>query len=399
CHPGRHGHGWIDDAATPPHHADNRRLRLRRRSGHTGPPSLDQMLPLIEFRAQADLRTFAALGHFGTSAVTALTAQNTLGVQGIHGVPAQFVAQQLQSVLDDIDVHAIKTGMLFNAEIIDAVAHTLGAHSAQRALPPLVCDPVCVSTSGHSLLEPQAVDVLVSKLFPMTVVLTPNKSEAEVILSRSISSLADIVAAATDLLKLGPQAVLLKGGHFATTTADIESLARAHPEISIGSRSENMRILARPSGDSPLVVDVLCEKDGRTTVFARPRIDSSSTHGTGCTLSAALACFLGSGATVHEAVSRATAFTHLGIATASAIGTGYGPLNHLHSIQRLIIPPRSAADPFPLTRMFISANPRHWSDYVEHSFVQQLGAGSLPRAAFLHFIKYATEWLFGSPLT
>ncbi|KAJ7491032.1 Phosphomethylpyrimidine kinase-domain-containing protein [Mycena latifolia] len=346
---------------------------------------------------QADLRTFAALGHYGTSAITALTAQNTIGVQGVHGVPPAFVEQQIDSVLDDLDIHAIKTGMLFDAENTRAAVRALKKHYSDRTMPPLVCDPVCVSTSGHTLLAPEALEVLTQDLFPLTTLITPNKSEGELLLSRSIDSLEDMLSAASDLLRLGPRAVLLKGGHMTATLADVDSLGRAHPEMRVlreGLYGDNMEILA-VNGPQPevLVVDVLCEAGGPTTVLARPRINSSSTHGTGCTLSAATASALADGATVSEAVISATAYTHLGIETARTIGAGHGPLNHLHSVSQMGIPPRTPGNPFPFTRLLINGSAGIWKEYVEHDFVRRLGNGNLAPESFIHFIKQDYHYL------
>ncbi|KAJ7494369.1 Phosphomethylpyrimidine kinase-domain-containing protein [Mycena galericulata] len=347
---------------------------------------------------QADLRTFAALGHFGTSAVTALTAQNTTGVQSVHGVPPEFVEQQIHSVLDDLDVHAIKTGMLFDAENTRATVCALKKYYSGRTMPPLVCDPVCVSTSGHTLLAREAIQVLIQDLFPLATLITPNKSEAELILSRdAVNSLEEMLRAASDLLQLGPPAVLLKGGHMTANLTDLDSLAAAHPEVCVirdGLYGDNMEILAI-NGPQPgdLVVDVLCEAGGNTTVLARPRIDSTSTHGTGCTLSAALASALAGGSTMLEAVMSATAYTHLGIETASKLGAGHGPLNHLHSVSTMGITPRTAGNPYPFTRLLINGSRAIWKEYVEHDFVQRLGQGTLPPASFLHFIKQDYHYL------
>ncbi|KAJ7063713.1 Phosphomethylpyrimidine kinase-domain-containing protein [Mycena amicta] len=335
---------------------------------------------------QADLRTFAAHGHFGTSAITALTAQNTTGVQGIHGIA---------SVLDDIEIHSCKTGMLFDAANTSATVKALKARYTDGKIPPLVCDPVCVSTSGHSLLAPDALQVMVKEVFPLATLVTPNKSEAELLLSRSINTLEDMIVAAGDLLRLGPQAVLLKGGHMTTTVGDVARLsAKGVLVVGEGVGDENMRILAANSSQpESLVVDVLCEADGTSTIFTRPRINSSSTHGTGCTLSAALACALADGATVFDAVVSATAYTHLGIVTATKIGRGYGPLNHLHSLAHRGIPLRTPTNTHPFTRLLISRNSIHWKEFVEHDFVQALGRGTLPQASFVHFIKQDYHYL------
>ncbi|KAJ7221532.1 Phosphomethylpyrimidine kinase-domain-containing protein [Mycena pura] len=346
---------------------------------------------------QADLRTFAALGHYGTSAITALTAQNTTGVQGVHGVPPEFLEQQIHSVLDDIDVHAIKTGMLFDSENTRAVVRALKRHYSEHAMPPLVCDPVCVSTSGASLLAPEALKIMVKELFPLTTLITPNKFEAELLLSRTIGSVEDMVSAAHDLLRDGPRAVLLKGGHITATLADVDRVVRARPEICImgeGMYGDNMRILAinAPQPEN-LVVDVLCEASGPITIFARPRIDSSSTHGTGCTLSASLACALANSATMSEAVLSATAYTHVGIVTASQIGAGHGPLNHLHSATQLCIPRRTPGNPYPFTQLLINRSAATWKEYVAHEFVRRLGQGTLAPASFVHFIKQDYHYL------
>ncbi|KAJ6457085.1 Phosphomethylpyrimidine kinase-domain-containing protein [Mycena vitilis] len=346
---------------------------------------------------QADLRTFAALGHYGTSAITALTAQNTIGVQGVHGVPPEFVEQQMNSVLDDLDVHAIKTGMLFDAENTRATVRALKTHYSGRTMPPLVCDPVCVSTSGHSLLAPEALEVLIKDLLPLTALITPNKSEAELLLSRPIGSLEDMLTASRDLLFCGPRAVLLKGGHMVATLEDVDRFAREHPEVRVvreGLYGENMEILVvnAPKPGS-LVVDFLCEADGPATLLVRPRIDTMSTHGTGCTLSAALACALAERATVSEAAISATAYTHLGIQIAYKLGAGHGPLNHLHSVAQMGIPPRTPSNPFPLTQLLINGSAAIWKEYVEHDFVQRLGKGTLPKAPFIHFIKQDYHYL------
>jgi len=270
--------------------------------------------------------------------------------------------------LEDVDIQAIKTGMLFDADITRVVANTLQEFYKSSIFPPLICDPVCVSTTGHTLLHPQAIEVMIQELFPLTTLITPNKSEAELLLSHrnlpcKIVGLEDMLIAAKNLTSLGPPAVLLKGGHITVTSGDIERVSRSHAHILFvndGILDENMEILQIADQDPStlqLVVDVLHQHD-KTTLFLRPRIDSTSTHGTGCTLSAALACGLGRGLScrfstsalsslivlialvvVSDAVKSATAYTHLGIETAFLIGTGNGPLNHLHSFVPRIIPP------------------------------------------------------------
>ncbi|KAH7890084.1 Phosphomethylpyrimidine kinase-domain-containing protein [Phlebopus sp. FC_14] len=359
---------------------------------------------------QADLKTFAALGCYGSSVLTALTAQNTTGVQGVHGVPPDFVAQQagfprsrggtqIKSVLDDIDVRAIKTGMLFNTENTRAVASTLEERFADKGRIPLVCDPVCVSTSGHALLRPDAIDTMVNELFPLAQLITPNKAEAELLLKSrslpsSIGSLKDMIGATKNLLTLGSQAVLLKGGHIDVSMAEVESVSTAEgTSVKVCSDfllRENMEILEEGMrSQNTLVVDVLGQVDGTITLYPRPRIQSTSTHGTGCTLSAALACAVGTGVDLIEATLRATTYTHLGIETAEPIGQGFGPLNHLHSVSKAMVLPRTLGNPFPLTYKLICSTSRLWRQYVQHDFVTQLGKGTLERASFLHFIKFA----------
>ncbi|KAJ3487101.1 hypothetical protein NLI96_g3767 [Meripilus lineatus] len=348
---------------------------------------------------QADLKTFTAHQCYGTSVVTALTAQNTRGVQGVHPCPPEFVEQQLDSVLSDIDVKAIKTGMLHDAPVIRAISKALTKRFASNTSlqPPLVCDPVCVSTSGHGLLQPEAVDVLIQELFPITTLLTPNRSEAELLLSRkslpsTIESLEDMLRAAKDLLSIGPKAVLLKGGHITASPADVERIELSHPDVKVirdGLLAQNMEILQIVEGDAmtqSLVVDVLQEHNS-TVLFVRPRVDSTSTHGTGCTLSAALVCALSRGANLVDATHQATTYTHLGIELAQPIGGGHGPLNHVHSVMTRAIPLPTKSIPHPFTRMLILSTASVWKSYVEHDFVKQLSQGSLPKECFLHFIK------------
>ena len=196
--------------------------------------------------------------------------------------------------------------MLFDADNTHVVANTLKMYYAHSVMPPLVCDPVCVSTSGHTLLQPQAIEIMIKELFPLTTLLTPNKSEAELLLHQRnfpihIAGLEDMLVAAKNLSTMGPQAVLLKGGHITVTTEDVQRVYQNRPRVKVvgdGMIRDNMEILQvaeqHPS-TLQLVVDVLYEHEDNITLFLRPRIDSTSTHGTGCTLSAAVACGLGSG--------------------------------------------------------------------------------------------------------
>ncbi|KAI0689826.1 Phosphomethylpyrimidine kinase-domain-containing protein [Cytidiella melzeri] len=349
---------------------------------------------------QADLKTFTAHNCYGTSVVVAMTAQNTVGVQAVHSSPPAFIEQQLRSVLDDIDIKAIKTGMLFDAASIRAVVGILKSQypGGSESMPPLVCDPVCVSTSGHTLLQSDALDVLVTELFPFTFLLTPNKAEAELILSArgldgsTITNVEGMLVAARKLLTLGPTNVLLKGGHLTVSYDDVARLKAARPDLRIvsnGLYDENLEILQIAEDDyagRDIVVDVLQGTEG-PTLFLRPRINSKSTHGTGCTLSAALSCELSRNRTVHEATTFATEYTHRAIETASPRGRGHGPLNHMHSFTIRVIPRPTPSDPHPLIRMLIKSTAGIWKEYVQHEFVKQLAKGTLPKECFLHFIK------------
>ncbi|MEO5376134.1 MAG: bifunctional hydroxymethylpyrimidine kinase/phosphomethylpyrimidine kinase [Alphaproteobacteria bacterium] len=225
---------------------------------------------------------------------TALTAQNTRGVFGIHEVPPDFVARQMVLCLEDIGADVVKTGMLVSAAIIEAVADVLD----QRApTVPLVVDPVMVAKGGASLLAVEATEALLRRLVRRAAVLTPNLPEAEALLGRTIEDVTSMEAAARDLLEFGPAAVLLKGGHL--------------------------------EGDR--LVDVLATRDGLER-FEGHRIASTSTHGTGCTLASAVACGLAQGMTVTAAVARARAYVTEAIATAPGLGHGHGPLNHAHPV-------------------------------------------------------------------
>ncbi|KAF9265933.1 hypothetical protein L218DRAFT_978926 [Marasmius fiardii PR-910] len=356
---------------------------------------------------QADLKTFAAHGCYGMSVLTALTAQNTTGVQGVFPVSSDFVQEQMTSVLNDISPLAIKTGMLYDSNNVWAVVRSLRVHFAGTRIPPLVCDPVCVSTSGHALLNPDAMKVLISELLPLTTLVTPNKSEAELLLSHltkrelaelplDINSLESMVVATEGLLSLGgPQAVLLKGGHVVVSLADLGEFSSSHLDVRVirdGLFGENMEILRLgKSSSNPdenlVVVDVLREREGPVTIFVRPHISTTSTHGTGCTLGAAITSELAKEVSLVEAVRTATVYTHRGIENAPGIGNGHGPLNHLHALNRVAIPAKSPSNPYPLTRLLIESSSTVWKEFVEHRFVTMLGQGVLPQKCFAYFIK------------
>jgi len=232
--------------------------------------------------------------------------RKTSTVVGVRTFTIADCAYKINSVLDDLDIRAIKTGMLYDAKTTKTVVDTLKSHFSPSGIPPLVCDPVCVSTSGHSLLHEDALEILISELFPVSTLITPNKSEAELLLSKMgpeflIKSLDDMLSAAEKLAFVGCKAVLLKGGHVTARMEDVFAIEIKFPEVKVIKQNipaENMEILivGSPNYDAlDLVVDILHQKDGQKTMFVRPRIESSSTHGTGCTLSSAIAAQLAKG--------------------------------------------------------------------------------------------------------
>jgi hydroxymethylpyrimidine/phosphomethylpyrimidine kinase len=248
---------------------------------------------------QADLKTFSALGCFGMTAVTALTAQNTCGVEAIHAVPASMLVKQIDAVVSDIGVDAVKIGMLHDPDVVHVVAQAVKRYQWQR----VVLDPVMVATSGDKLIADETVAVLVSELFPLATVITPNLDEASLLLDRPIEHEAQLEAAAKDLMKLGAQAVLLKGGHL-------------------------------PGAQ---IVDVLQQQGLAPMRMPSVRVESRNTHGTGCTLSSAIACYLALGYGLSEAVQLARQYIYQAIINGADVqtGRGHGPLNHFHAPQPL----------------------------------------------------------------
>jgi hydroxymethylpyrimidine/phosphomethylpyrimidine kinase len=242
---------------------------------------------------QADLKAITVLGGFGTSVVTALTAQNGLGVAGIFPAPPEFVRLQIDTVLEGFPVAAAKTGMLFSAPIIEAVADSLA-----RAPFPLVVDPICVSQSGHRLVREDAVQALRERIVPLAALLTPNRPEAELLSGMSLRGAEDIAAAGQCLLGLGARAVLIKGGHFDPDAAGA-------------------------------LVDWLCLPGENPRPLRHARVDTPNNHGTGCTLSAAIATFLGLGETLPDAVEHARRYLHRCLRLSYTPGRGAGPVNHL----------------------------------------------------------------------
>lgn len=238
---------------------------------------------------QADLKTINMLGGFGASVITALTAQNTVAVTGIHPVPPEFVAQQLTTVLSDLTVRAAKTGMLFSGEIIRAVAEPLSRRDF-----PLVVDPVCVAQSGARLLEESAVNEMMRHLFPLTDLLTPNIPEAELFTGLTLRTAHDICEAAERLLGMGPKAVLIKGGHM----------------------------------DSPASTDWYATPGQKPLPLMQSRVDTKNLHGTGCTLSAAIAAHLGQGHDMLSSVRKSQLYLHAALRSSYSVGAGGGSPNH-----------------------------------------------------------------------
>lgn len=243
---------------------------------------------------QADIKTVTALGGYAATAVSALTAQNTKGVFGVVPVAPEFIARQMTLVLDDIGAEALKTGMLHSAAVIDAVSDVIDKLPATL---PLVVDPVMVAKGGARLLETDAVAALKRRLLVRATVLTPNIPEAEALSGMTVRDANDMAHVARALLTLGPDAVLLKGGHL----------------------------------DSETLTDILASADGVHT-FHGPRLDTTNTHGTGCTLASAIATSLAQGMNLVPAVMRARDYVRRAIETAPGYGTGHGPLNHGHTI-------------------------------------------------------------------
>ena len=243
---------------------------------------------------QADLKSFAALGVYGASVITALTAQNTQGVSGIHQVPAEFVTAQIDAVFSDLAIGAVKIGMVAHPPVIDAIAAGLKRWAPKH----VVLDPVMVATSGDRLLAPEAVDALRTRLIPLASLITPNLPEAAALLDEPIAQdQAAIEDQGRRLLALGCTAVLIKGGH----------------------------------GDSPESTDYLCTQAGSIALTAK-RVATRNTHGTGCSLSSAVAAGLAKGEDRESAVSNAKAWLTAAIAAADrfSVGHGHGPVHHFH---------------------------------------------------------------------
>ena len=238
---------------------------------------------------QADLKTFHQYGVFGTSAITAVTAQNTLGVRAWEPVSASLVAAQIDAVAEDLRPAAVKTGMLGTSGVVHAVAEAIRRHR----LPNYVLDPVMVATSGDRLLRPEAERVIAEQLVPLAALVTPNLDEAEILVAAPVRTTERMEAAGKAILAMGARAVLMKGGHL----------------------------------DGDEMVDILVTPAGARR-FTHPKVVTSSTHGTGCTLSSAITAGLALGRPLESAVESALAFVHAAIASAPGLGGGHGPLDH-----------------------------------------------------------------------
>ena len=245
---------------------------------------------------QADIKTISALGAYAASAITAITVQNTCGVTGIHPVPPSYVKGQIEAVMDDIRPQAIKIGMINDTKIVEVIAEMLQKYQPQF----VVFDPVMVSTSGCKLMEDEAIEAITTRLIPLATLITPNLSEAEILAGQKICTVEEMQRQAKEMLKLGCRGVLVKGGH-----------------LEGGRMSDVLQV----SGEEA------------PHLFAAPKVDSRNTHGTGCTLSSAIATYLALGETVTDAVEKAKQYVYKGIEAGKdvCIGHGHGPLNHFYS--------------------------------------------------------------------
>ncbi len=248
---------------------------------------------------QADIKTFSALGCFGTSAITAITVQNTLGVSGIHSIPASIVYDQIKAVMDDIRPLAIKIGMVHSSDLAIAIASAIRPYAV-----PVILDPVMVATSGDKLIEDNTIVSLNENLLPLAKLVTPNIYEAQILAGISIKNNEDMKVAARQIIKSGCQAVLIKGAHL-----------KRH-----------------------LLSDLYLDTNHREEIFESEFIDTNNTHGTGCTLSSAVAAFMARGYDLIKAIEEAKAYVHESIIQGKDVqtGKGHGPLNHFFNPQKMI---------------------------------------------------------------
>ncbi|MDR2539242.1 MAG: bifunctional hydroxymethylpyrimidine kinase/phosphomethylpyrimidine kinase [Chlamydiales bacterium] len=250
---------------------------------------------------QADLKTFSALGCYGTTALTAIPIQNTMGVRSIYDIETICLQEQIKAILEDMSLNAIKIGMLHREEMIESIANIFHHYHATN----IVLDPVMIAKSGDKLLVPEAIFSMKKRLFPITTVLTPNLLEASELLGREIKSKTQMEQAALDLIQMGPRAVVVKGGHL--------------------------------NGDCE---DCLCLKDPKLEIrwFSAPRIQTQNTHGTGCTFSAAIAAFLARGFSVVDSITQAKEYITEAIEAGRQVkvGQGHGPVHHFFHLWKFL---------------------------------------------------------------
>lgn len=249
---------------------------------------------------QADLKTFSALGCYGMTAITALTAQNTVGVTGIHAIPPSFVEEQLEAVLSDIGVDAVKIGMLYSVELVESVVYQLKKYNVRK----IVMDPVMVAQSGDKLLKDDAIEAIREMVMPLAMVLTPNLAEARVLLNKNIQTVEEMKTGAKELSVYGSQSVLIKGGHL--------------------------------KADQDCTDILYLSADDRYVVLSGERIDTHHTHGTGCTLSSAIAAYLANDYDIETAVTKAKNYITEAIRFGAdyVLGMGNGPIHHFFEFWR-----------------------------------------------------------------
>ncbi|WP_417368132.1 bifunctional hydroxymethylpyrimidine kinase/phosphomethylpyrimidine kinase [Flavobacterium beibuense] len=249
---------------------------------------------------QADLKTFSALGCYGMSVITALVAQNTTGVRAIHNVPAQFVQQQLDAVMEDIRPDAIKIGMVHTSQLVEVIAATLKKYPDI----PVVFDPVMVATSGDKLIEDTTIEVIVSQLFPLVTLITPNMDEASLLANMPIETVAQMQQVGEVIAQTGCKAILMKGGHLQTEQ----------------------------------LTSILMDENGIVNTYVSDKVDTNNVHGSGCTLSSAIASYLARGEQLQNAVALAQEYINGAIYHGRdvLIGNGNGPLNHFYNPQTMI---------------------------------------------------------------
>eukprot|EP01119_Soliformovum_irregulare_P018451 TRINITY_DN565_c0_g1_i1.p1 TRINITY_DN565_c0_g1~~TRINITY_DN565_c0_g1_i1.p1 ORF type:complete len:525 (+),score=112.65 TRINITY_DN565_c0_g1_i1:69-1577(+) len=316
---------------------------------------------------QADLKTFHSLGVYGSSIIAALTAQNTLGVQSILRIETSFVESQMRSVLEDLEIKAIKTGMLHNSANVIAISNMIREHRIKN----VVVDPVMMAKGGHHLLEDSGIEAYRTQLIPLSLIITPNAPEACLLLKRdpdSIKSIQDMKDAALELHEsLHVPYVLIKGGH----------------------------VMTSDEHGNPIAIDVLFDAVKNSYFqLENPRIQTKNTHGTGCTYSAAICSYLALGHSVGESVAKANAYVHNAILHAFPMGHGHGPLNHFSSNLIPSMTQTMSPSDGPTTffqRLKLSCADR-WTEYVDGPFVQRLKSRSLSLDGFKRYL--VQDYLF-----